>query len=78
MNPTWKYFGSTSKKQEKALKQYLKKDCLYRKQDGIGNKDAIKPQTLERMFSLKYMNSLINPGENVGTLAGQGIGEPST
>jgi len=30
------------------------------------------------MFCLKYLNSLINPGENVGTLAGQGIGEPST
>ena len=30
------------------------------------------------MYILKYLNSLISPGENVGTLAGQSVGEPST
>jgi len=30
------------------------------------------------MYYLKYMKSLVNPGENVGTIAGQSIGEPST
>ena len=30
------------------------------------------------MMYLRYIHSMINPGENVGTLAGQGVGEPST
>jgi DNA-directed RNA polymerase I subunit RPA1 len=30
------------------------------------------------MYYLKYLNSLIQPGENVGTLAAQSVGEPST
>jgi len=38
----------------------------------------IRPNTLQRLYYFKYMNSIVHPGENVGTLAGQGIGEPST
>ena len=30
------------------------------------------------MYYLKYMKSVAHPGENVGTIAGQSIGEPST
>jgi len=30
------------------------------------------------MYYLKYMKSLVNPGENVGTIAAQSVGEPST
>ena len=30
------------------------------------------------MYYLKYINSIVNPGENVGTIAGQSVGEPST
>jgi DNA-directed RNA polymerase I subunit RPA1 len=30
------------------------------------------------MYYLKYMKSVAHPGENVGTIAGQSVGEPST
>lgn len=30
------------------------------------------------MYFLKFMRSIVNPGENVGTLAAQSVGEPST
>lgn len=30
------------------------------------------------MYYMKYMRSLVHAGENVGTIAGQSIGEPST
>ena len=38
----------------------------------------IKGETFKKMYFLKYMKSVVNPGENVGTLAGQSVGEPST
>lgn len=30
------------------------------------------------MYYMKYMKSIVHPGENVGTIAGQSVGEPST
>jgi DNA-directed RNA polymerase I subunit RPA1 len=39
---------------------------------------AIKGETFKKMYYLKYMKSVAHPGENVGTIAGQSIGEPST
>lgn len=30
------------------------------------------------MYYMKYMKSLVNAGENVGTIAAQSVGEPST
>ena len=30
------------------------------------------------MYYMKYMKSLVHPGENVGTIAAQSVGEPST
>ncbi len=71
-------FWKQKRKQDKGLRNYLKKGSLFYKKDDIGNKDAINPKTFEKLYSLKYMNSLIEAGENVGTLAAQSIGEPST
>lgn len=44
----------------------------------INGPKRIKSKTIEKIYYLKYLNSLVHPGENVGTLAGQSIGEPST
>ena len=38
----------------------------------------IQGDTFRKTYFLKYMRSLVNPGENVGTIAGQSVGEPST
>ena len=35
-------------------------------------------ESLRALLYLKYMRSLADPGEAVGVIAGQGIGEPST
>lgn len=40
--------------------------------------DAIQPETFQNMYYMKYMKSLVHPGENVGTIAAQSVGEPST
>jgi DNA-directed RNA polymerase I subunit RPA1 len=42
----------------------------------IGKK--ISETEFRKLAHLKYIKSLIEPGEAVGILAGQGIGEPST
>lgn len=38
----------------------------------------IEPDDFKQLFYLKYMRSVAHPGENVGTIAAQSIGEPST
>ena len=80
INPTWKYFGSCSEKMETELKQYIQNDCQFLKQDDRikSINTPVKPKNLESLYSLKFMKSLIHPGENVGTIAAQSVGEPST
>eukprot|EP01127_Copromyxa_protea_P016159 TRINITY_DN4752_c0_g1_i1.p1 TRINITY_DN4752_c0_g1~~TRINITY_DN4752_c0_g1_i1.p1 ORF type:complete len:1593 (+),score=456.38 TRINITY_DN4752_c0_g1_i1:313-4779(+) len=41
-------------------------------------KTAKKKEEFRQVMYFKYMRSLAAPGENVGTIAGQSIGEPST
>ena len=36
------------------------------------------PEGFQRLMELKYMSSLANPGEAVGVIAAQSVGEPST
>lgn len=65
-----------------AMSDYVKKnpDRL------IKEKGARQPSTAaqvarkvaEKLFALKYQRSLVEPGEAVGIVAGQSIGEPST
>ena len=44
---------------------------------GWSNK-KIKPRRFRTLMDVKYMHSLVEPGESVGLLAAQSIGEPST
>jgi DNA-directed RNA polymerase I subunit RPA1 len=41
-------------------------------------KETSKMTDLKTLCNMKYLYSLIQPGENVGTLAAQSVGEPST
>ncbi|KAL8807886.1 MAG: hypothetical protein Q9200_004486 [Gallowayella weberi] len=39
---------------------------------------TIKKRTFQTLLDVKYMKSVVDPGEAVGIIAGQSIGEPST
>jgi DNA-directed RNA polymerase I subunit RPA1 len=78
-NPS-RYLGSTSEKMYDDLKKFCKKYNKEYKDESIvkSSSKSIKAGTIEKLYYLKYYKSLVHPGENVGTLAAQGIGEPST
>jgi|LauGreDrversion4_2_1035121.scaffolds.fasta_scaffold68934_3 DNA-directed RNA polymerase I subunit RPA1 len=38
----------------------------------------VQGKAFKSTYYLKYMRSVVHPGENVGTIAGQSVGEPST
>lgn len=66
------------------IDNYTKKDCQYMKYMKHENRllkrkyKPIEPETFKSTYYMKYMKSLVHPGENVGTIAAQSVGEPST
>ena len=71
--------GSTSEKFYQQVREYCDAnvDGLIRdKKKGIVGKISKRP--LQEVLDLKYLRSTIEPGEPVGIVAGQSIGEPST
>jgi DNA-directed RNA polymerase I subunit RPA1 len=73
-----KYGYSTSEKFFGALTNYLKSnpDGLVKDKEhlnGVGVRKALEP-----VLVAKYLKSVVEPGEAVGIVAGQSIGEPST
>ena len=40
--------------------------------------DPVDLEAFKKMYYYKYLKSVVDPGENVGTIAAQSIGEPST
>lgn len=72
-----RYLGAVSEMMHDNVKNYVKKEES--KNENIFNKDdTIKPSKFRMLANVKYLNSLINPGEGVGCMAAMGIGEPST
>lgn len=73
-------FGAISDKMEQELASYIEKSEETReKRKNIPTLNQ-PPQsdTLKKLYYLKYMKAVANPGENVGTIAAQSVGEPST
>lgn len=71
-NPS-KYLGAVSSTFQDDLKKFIKENpSLFDKKRGISD------STFEALMHLKYMRSLVNPGEAVGIIAAESIGEPST
>jgi DNA-directed RNA polymerase I subunit RPA1 len=73
-----KYGYATSEKFFEALTNYLKTnpDGLVRDKEhpsGVGIRKALEP-----VLVAKYLKSVVDPGEAVGIVAGQSVGEPST
>ncbi|KAF2823082.1 DNA-directed RNA polymeras-like protein I subunit [Ophiobolus disseminans] len=74
-----RHSGSTSEKFFQAKKEYSEtnpdKLLKKKKKDPEGE---ILNKSFEQMLDLKYLRCLVEPGEAVGVVAGQSIGEPST
>lgn len=70
-NPA-KYLGSVSEKFEAKLDEFIDNNkALFAESD-------LNDKKFRVLMQLKYMRSLINPGESVGIIASQSVGEPST
>ncbi|KAL3229701.1 Uncharacterized protein RNJ44_01837 [Nakaseomyces bracarensis] len=71
-NPA-KYLGSVSENFQDKLELFLDNESKsFKKYNNINEKK------FRALMQLKYMRSLINPGEAVGIIASQSVGEPST
>ncbi|KAI9221947.1 hypothetical protein BC828DRAFT_404467 [Blastocladiella britannica] len=76
----YRYIGSTSDKFSAALDKYVDSnpdDLLFKKEKKKFN-NTVKAKAFQALMQLKYLKSLVEPGEAVGVLAAQSIGEPST
>jgi len=66
------FFGSTSERHEQELKRFLEGQLT---KGSISKEDA---KAFTRCMQLKFMQCLAQPGEAVGVIAAQSMGEPST
>lgn len=73
-----RHLYSTSEKFHRALTTYLKNDPdkLVKSKHNINGGHTRK--ALEPILNIKYLKSVVEPGEAVGIVAGQSVGEPST
>jgi len=83
-NPATNAFA-TSENFYKAMTDYISenKDGLLREKGDKAKKSsssssALNRKNAETLFAMKYLQSLVEPGEAVGIVAGQSVGEPST
>ena len=66
------------------MRTFIKKNSLSKKQELEAGKaptykfPLINEEDFKQMYYMKYLKSVAHPGENVGTIAAQSIGEPST
>jgi DNA-directed RNA polymerase beta' subunit len=74
-----RHSGSTSEKFFQAKKDYCESnpDKLLKNKKKDPQGEVLK-KNFEQMLDLKYLRCLVEPGEAVGVVAGQSIGEPST
>ncbi|KAJ7228454.1 hypothetical protein GGX14DRAFT_413252 [Mycena pura] len=79
-----RFLGSTSEGFATAVDKYIKSnpDRLLKdkgKEELYSSRRTLaRPKHFRMLMNVKYMRSLVEPGEAVGLLASQGIGEPST
>lgn len=72
-------FGATSEIFLRALQQYCEDNGHRLLKDKKKEIDTpLAKGTFQALLDVKYMKSVIEPGEAVGVVAGQSIGEPST
>ncbi|KAL9109726.1 MAG: hypothetical protein Q9227_005595 [Pyrenula ochraceoflavens] len=77
--PPSSHVGSTSESFADSVLQYLEENpdkMIKDKKRGI--KGILSRKTFQGIMDLKYLKSLVEPGEAVGIVAAQSVGEPST
>ena len=81
----WKFLGSISDKVYKDMSKFIENDPekIFKKENEEDKSEETESHLLSRSrfktaVFLKYLNSLITPGDSVGILAAQSVGEPST
>ncbi len=72
------HLGAINEKLQESLDNYIKRDPHHFFIDDKSDNAESKKQLLRKIIWSKYMRALAAPGESVGALAAQGIGEPST
>ncbi|KAK8093599.1 hypothetical protein PG997_000284 [Apiospora hydei] len=80
LNPNRHAFA-TSEKFYEQVTEYIKNNedrLLKDKGDKSASTELIARKYAEILLHTKYLNSLVEPGEAVGIVAGQSVGEPST
>ena len=76
---TERYLGSVSDKFEEKLDSFIEQnEKLFVSSKEAKNNGGLTSKKFKALMQLKYMRSLINPGEAVGIIASQSVGEPST
>lgn len=72
-------YGSTSESFAAALEEYSDRNPQNLIKDKkIDPEGLLTKKTFRTLLDVKYMKSVVDPGEMVGVVAGQSIGEPST
>ncbi|KAI3317628.1 beta and beta-prime subunits of DNA dependent RNA-polymerase [Xylariaceae sp. AK1471] len=83
LNPNRHAFATSEKFYQK-VSDYVKKNEhglikeKEKKGDKLASKVLVPRKYAEKIFHSKYLSSLVEPGEAVGIVAGQSVGEPST
>ena len=72
LNPSV-YLGAVSPQFDDEAAEYVEKYDKYAERNRPSCKDALRA-----LLNVKYMRTLAQPGEAVGVIAGQSVGEPST
>ncbi|CAG8558273.1 11893_t:CDS:10 [Diversispora eburnea] len=73
-----RYLGCVSENFHNSLEEFTKEENPSKIFKKIFQNGLITKPGFRKLMHLKYLSSLVEPGEAVGLLAAQGIGEPST
>ena len=77
-NPS-KYLGAVSETFQDKLDDFVSENpSLFSSKEKKSDSPSLSEKKFRALMQLKYMRSVINPGESVGIIASQSIGEPST
>ncbi|EEB08017.1 DNA-directed RNA polymerase I complex large subunit Nuc1 [Schizosaccharomyces japonicus yFS275] len=79
--PPSRYLGSVSEKFQKAVDEYTKKNpdnLIASKKESKQDGTLLNESKFKALMQLRYQQSLVEPGEGVGVMASQSVGEPST
>ncbi|ODV90235.1 hypothetical protein CANCADRAFT_103917 [Tortispora caseinolytica NRRL Y-17796] len=77
------YLGAVSEAFQEKLEQFIKENenTLFAKrkdENGKTIKSGLTAKKFRALMQLKYMQSIVEPGEALGIIASQSVGEPST